>query len=304
MRLVAAVLLLTLLLGCALPRIEPAHGPKPTLRFLPDAPPRAVVLALHGFNDRKAAFAGFGAFLAANGVALVAYDQQGFGANPDRGFWPGADALVDDAAAAVRATAAEFPHAALYVLGESMGVATLTLMLARPDAPPVDGAILVAPGVWGGDALNPFYRLLLWAAVHVAPGYTLTGKGLNRRPSDNVPMLRELGRDPLTIKATRIDAIAGAVGLMGKARAAAAALRVPSLVLLGTNDQIVPPGVQASFTRDIAATDCTAVRYAEGWHMLLRDLERERVWKDVLAWIGTGRPLATDAVPCRRLPDP
>ena len=295
---------MALLVGCALPRIEPAPGPRPTLRILPDGPPRAVVLALHGFNDRKTAFAGFGAFLAKAGVALVAYDQQGFGANPNRGFWPGEAALVDDAAAAVRSTAAEFPKAPLYVLGESMGAATLTLMLARPDAPHVQGAVLVAPGVWGGNALNPFYRLLLWVTVHVAPGLTLTGKGLDRWPSDNVPMLRALGRDPLTIKATRVDAIAGAVGLMGHARAAAAALRAPSLVLLGANDQIVPPEVQAGFTRKIAATACTAVRYPDGWHMLLRDLERERVWKDVLAWIETGAPLAPDAVDCRRLPDP
>ena len=29
----------------------------------------------------------------------------------------------------------------------------------------------------------------------------------------------------------------------------------------------------------------TAACYPDGWHMLLRDLQRERVWEDIAAWI-------------------
>ena len=57
-------------------------------------PPRAVILGVHGFNDYSNAFAEFGAYAAGRGIAVHAYDQPGFGANPDAGLWPGIPALV------------------------------------------------------------------------------------------------------------------------------------------------------------------------------------------------------------------
>src|SRR5216683_1843458 len=60
----------------------------PLRRWLPEGRPRAVVLALHGFNDYSNAFAGAGAGWAKNGIATYAYDQRGFGAAPGRGRWP------------------------------------------------------------------------------------------------------------------------------------------------------------------------------------------------------------------------
>ena len=51
--------------------------------WLPDdTPPRAVILAVHGFNDYSNAFETFGTFAAGHGIAVHAYDQRGFGANP------------------------------------------------------------------------------------------------------------------------------------------------------------------------------------------------------------------------------
>ena len=300
----AAVLALCCLVGCAAVGLAPLPlGSRPELRFLPQGPPKAVVLALHGFNDRKAAFAAFGPFLAANGVALVAYDQQGFGANQNRGRWPGDDVLIDEAAKTVRALAAQYPGVPVTVLGESLGAAVAILALTRYPDLPVSDLLLVAPGVWGGDAMNPFYRLTLWLAARVAPGWTLTGEGLERWPSDNVPMLRELGADPLTIRATRVDAIAGAVRLMTAARAAGPKLALPTFAMIGDNDEIVPIEAQKSFVRRLTMPTCFAQTYPEGWHMLLRDLQRERVWQDVLRWLDGERPPSPDAAPCAGLAD-
>ena len=52
-------------------------------------PVRAVILALHGFNDYSNAFEGPGEVWAGHGIATYAYDQRGFGAAPERGLWPG-----------------------------------------------------------------------------------------------------------------------------------------------------------------------------------------------------------------------
>lgn len=263
-----------------------------------DGPPRAVILAVHGFNDYSKAFEGFGAYAAAHGVAVHAYDNRGFGANPDAGLWPGMRTLTSDLRTAVAELRARHPDLPLYLLGESMGAALVTAAMTEPDPPVVDGLIFSAPAVWGGTTLPGLYRAALWVAVRVAPWWELTGGSLDIQASDNIPMLRGLGADPLVIKATRVDAIAGLVRLMDRAFAGVEYVPGPLLLLTGRRDEIVPPAAFEAVRPRLTADPCTAADYPDGWHMLLRDLQREVVWDDILAWTA-GEPLPSGlAEPC------
>jgi acylglycerol lipase len=274
--------------GCAPSAPAPAIDgyELPRRSWLPDdTPPRAVILGVHGFNDYSNAFDAFGTFAAEHGIAVYAYDQRGFGANPDAGRWPGAQALVDDLVREREQLVAQYPDTPVYLLGESMGAAVI-IAAAAQDAPlGDDGIILSAPAVWGGDQLNDFYRATLWVMVRLVPGLELTGRGLKIMASDNIEMLRALGADPLFIKKTRVDAIAGLVELMDVAAASVEALDGPLLVLGGARDEVVPPGAHQAMLQRLRAEECTEIVYPDGWHMLLRDLQRELVWNDILAWI-------------------
>jgi alpha-beta hydrolase superfamily lysophospholipase len=133
----------------------------------------------------------------------------------------------------------------------------------------------------------PFsYRASLWLAAHLLPGMKLTGEGLDVQASDNIPMLIALGRDPLVIKETRVDAVYGLVRLMDAADRAAAAPRaaVPLLILCGERDEIVPPDATRAFLKRLAEPYRVAA-YPQGYHMLLRDLQAAVVYEDVLAWL-------------------
>jgi alpha-beta hydrolase superfamily lysophospholipase len=290
------------LLGCATgapapPVVAPHEVPRRA--WLPDAPPSAVILAVHGFNDYSNAFTDFGLFAAEHGIAVHAYDQRGFGTNPDAGRWPGTQALVDDLVRERERIGTLYPDVPVYLLGESMGAAVI-IAAAAEDAPlAADGIILSAPAVWGGDQLNDFYRATLWVMVHVAPGLELTGRGLKVTASDNIEMLRALGADPLFIKATRVDAIAGLVALMDTAASSVGALDGPLLVLGGARDEIVPPGAHLAMLGRLSAQPCTEIVYPDGYHMLLRDLQREVVWNDILAWIDRQAIPSDGAQACR-----
>lgn len=261
--------------------------------------PRAVILALHGFNDYRNAFADFATFAAARGIHVEAFDQQGFGANPNRGLWPGSEALAEDLARHVARLRRDWPDTPLYLLGESMGAAVVVVALGQ-GLPPVDGVILVSPAVWGDTSFNGFYRLVLEVAAGMAPGYTLTGRGLGVQASDNIEALIAMGRDPMLIKETRLDAIAGLVRLMDEARLGAGRLDVPVLVLLGERDEIIPPESIRGFVELIDPEVCRAIAYEAGWHLLLRDLQAETVWQDILAWVDGD----TAAMADRRCPLP
>jgi acylglycerol lipase len=314
----AAASLLLLLAGCAVdgpsaPVAEKIASDPPVVmaRWAPPEQPRAVVLALHGFNDRKAAFEDFGKFAAARGVLVEAYDQSGFGARPNRGLWPGADVLAEEAREHVRELHRQYPSVPVYLLGESMGAAVAVVALTGPQAPPIDGLILSAPAVWGGKDLSGLYRAVLTAANLAIPWVTLTGEGLNIQASDNIPGLIRLGRDPLYIRATRVDAIAGLVGLMDEALNRGPELRVRTLVLTGARDEVVPPQSQADFVRSLPGQGCSVVTYLHGWHLLLLDLQRETVFRDILGWMdheplpsGLERPCGPAGTPDARVAGP
>ena len=246
----------------------------------------AVIVALHGMSDYSNAFDMPGTWWAAHGVTTYAYDQRGFGQAPNPGLWAGGDALRGDLSDFVDLVRKNHPGVPVYALGESMGGAVVLSSLAGDDPPKVDGVILVAPAVWSREDMPLSYRIALWTVAHTLPSVSLSGNGLGIWPSDNVPMLRKLSRDPLFQHTTRADAVYGLVNLMDEARKTPPRLADPPpiLFLYGKNDQVIP----APPTEAVIATlgsRAEVHRYDHGYHMLLRDLDAQSVWQDVVKWI-------------------
>lgn len=270
----------------------------PLRRWAPEAAmPRAVFVALHGFNDYSNAFDAAATEWAKRGIVTYAIDQRGFGKSAHRGLWAGVDTMVSDAKALTKAAKARHPDLPLFILGDSMGGAVAMVALTRNPAPPVRGAILVAPAVWGRAHLGAIKRGALWLTAHTIPWFPVTAEGLAIEPSDNKAMLRKLARDDLVIKRTRVDAIWGLVNLMDAAVAAAPKIEVPLLLLYGARDEIIPKAPTRAVLRTLMASGrARAAYYKNGYHMLLRDLRAEEVIDDVAAWIkDPGAPLPSDA---------
>ncbi len=297
----AILMLMAGLAGCATPLVQQrgAHPTAPRLQadrvvaadgaalplssWRPQGLPRAVVLALHGFNDYRQAFAELGPFLAARGIATYAYDQRGFGATAQRGIWPGSAQLADDARMVAALLRQAYPGRPLYLLGESMGGAVAMSVLAETPAT-ADGAALVAAAVWGRAAMNPLPRAALWLLAHSVPGMRLSGRGLGITASDNEAMLRALGEDPLMIKEARADTLWGLTRLMDQAFAAAPRLTMPILVLYGEHDEIIPRRPACRMLDALPASARVAI-YPNGYHMLTRDLGAGIVLQDLAAWL-------------------
>ncbi|KAA2213062.1 alpha/beta fold hydrolase [Teichococcus oryzae] len=259
----------------------------PMRAWLPPEPPRAVILALHGFGDTASnAFRRSAEPLLAAGIAFYAYDQRGFGGAPHRGVWPGAAALAGDAARAARLLRARHPGLPLFLLGESMGGAVALVALASPDPPPVDGVVLVAPAVQGRDSLGWLARNVLDFAAHTVPLLEFRNSAPGFAPTDDEEAMRGWSRDPLTYKEVRVDTLYGLVGLMDEAARAVPRRTVPMLLLYGAQDRIIRAGPIRDFLRRAAGDPALrAAYYPEGFHMLLRDRNRATVAGDILAWM-------------------
>ncbi|MDP9195506.1 MAG: lysophospholipase [Pseudomonadota bacterium] len=267
----------------------------PLRRWLPEKEkPEAVVLALHGFNDYSRSFDMPARAWQAAGIATYAYDQRGFGQSAQPGIWAGQETLASDVRAAALALRRMYPEIPLYVLGESMGGAMVIHTLTSGEgfrAAQPDGFILSAPATWGRETMPVLHRLALWVTLRTIPGVSFRPpQDLNIRATDNLEVLKDLGNDPLFLKGSRVDTLAGLVDLMDSALAAAPQLSgtPPMLVLYGHHEEVLESGSVKTFLSRLPESGTggpVIASYENGWHMLMRDLQAPVVWKDLAAWM-------------------
>jgi alpha-beta hydrolase superfamily lysophospholipase len=273
--------------------VMPDGARLPLRVWRPEGPPRFVVLAIHGLGDHGGNMLQEGGpMLAAGGALVYAFDQRGFGWTSPRGYWAGAETMVNDANTALALIRARHPGLPIFLLGESMGGAVV-LAMGRTD---VAGIILSSPALWGRAYMPRVLRGLLWTAGHVLGPVALPPSAPNITASDNREALLRFGRDPLTLRDIRFDMVKGLVDLMDQAIAAlpTCCRAVPTLVMVGGNDQVVPTPIARRALRDARVP--RVALYRQGWHLLLRDSVREEVARDILAFLNNpDRPTPREA---------
>ncbi|MFT6265508.1 MAG: alpha-beta hydrolase superfamily lysophospholipase [Oleiphilaceae bacterium] len=301
-----------LLLGCSTPRTQPSSGIEqepilstteflaedgyriPLTRYWPETSPDGIVIALHGFNDYSIAFEGMCQYFSSKNMACVAYDQRGFGGTDLVGIWPEEGRLQKDLYMIVKQFRKLYPEKPIFLVGESMGGAVIMTAMADSRfslAEEVNGTLLYAPSVWARSTQPWYQQFSLWLAVHTFPGWMPTGEGLGVQASDNIDALRAMWRDDKVIKATRIDTIYGLTNLMDKALLAAKDVSIRTLVLYGDKDEVIPKKPTCEMLKTMRLVDerITFINYPDGYHLLTRDLQAERVFSDSVEWMTGGK---------------
>ena len=250
-------------------------------------PMRGIILAVHGFGDYgPSTFEGAAENWRGQGLGVYAYDQRGFGRNPSRGVWPGAERLIEDLAQVFTIIRMENPDIPITVVGHSMGGAVVAAALGEDLIAP-DRAVLLAPALWGGPHLGIGYRALAGIATTLFPDRRWSGKGVVRiQATDNMDALRALARDPLYLRKPSSREFAGLIALMDRAVETAPAITTPTLVIYGAKDEVVPEDPLRETTALFAGP--REFRLIDtGWHLLLRDLEGRKV-QDAVATYAFG----------------
>ncbi len=249
--------------------------------------PWAVIVGLHGMDDYANAFHLAAPFWARDGITTYAFDQRGFGRSPQRGVWAGQDLMAADLRAACDVVRRRHPKAIVAVAGESMGGAVAIAAFASGRPPDADRLLLLSPAVWGFSQQPMAYSASLWVASHLIPAYVAEPPSFLASKiwaSDNVRELIAMGRDKLMIWGSRFDTLYGLVSLMETAWQEISRLKVPTVYMYGVHDQIIPKPAAISAAARLRAPGRT-LYYGKGWHLLLRDLQAETVWRDCEAFI-------------------
>ena len=250
--------------------------------------PDIVIVGIHGMNDYANAFHMAAPYWAANGVKTYAYDQRGFGRSHGRGEWPEEELMREDLRTVIKLVRAQYPDTTLAVVGISMGGA-VAMSAFGSDRPPegVDRVVFSGPGLRGWGSIPVVQRVALWTSVRVRPGWVVRPpRFVKIEPSDNIEMLRRLWSDPLGLKTNKIEQVHGVVSVMESAHHAAKELPtdLPMLLTYGAKDIVIPERGVRRTAKQLPAHVRTAY-YPDGYHMLLRDLQSEVVFEDVLTFL-------------------
>ncbi len=313
-----AVTSIILILSACTPMIHPAGEPNRSCQLTknnfitadavqlplktwhpPQAKIKSVIIAVHGFNDYSNFFQQPGDYLSQRHIMSYAYDQRGFGASPKRGLWAGIDTYTNDLICFTQQIKIKHPELPIYLLGESMGGAIVISTVTHSKKLPVEGIILIAPAVWGRQAMPWYQNALLWTLSHTMPWLTLTGENMEIQASDNIDMLRELAKDPLIIKETRVENIYGLVNLMDHASSNSHLISTNTLFLYGEKDEVIPKEPIFQFLQTMKKNEKmnhTVSLYENGFHMLLRDLKASVLWDDIDTWISSATSLLPSVV--------
>ncbi|KMU89485.1 lysophospholipase [Coccidioides immitis H538.4] len=288
-----------------------------TKTWKPDAPPKAVIVFLHGFSDHCNAYYDFFPGLAKHGIEVRAFDQRGWGRSvPDaasRGLTGDTTLVIADIHSVLSSVYHSLqgqgnaeapvdlkaPH--IFLMGHSMGGGeVLYYMLNSTSFPPwIRGVLAYSPLVGLHPSSRP-YKLTVALGRLVAklrPSHQLY------KPLDPSLMCRdprvceEWKQDPLCHDTGTLEGIAGMLDraawlnqlqhlpkdILQKAHSKSPPLWVGH----GTADQINEFEATKHFAEAVAVPDKTFKAYEGAYHKLHAEPEgiKEALVKDVAEWV-------------------
>jgi alpha-beta hydrolase superfamily lysophospholipase len=243
------------------------------------------VLLVHGLGEHSGRYEHVGDQLTGAGLEVHAYDHRGSGGSSGRrGHVDRWEQYHDDLAerlGAVRAAARSRP---VVLYGHSMG-GLVVLGYLLSDRPKPDLVVLSSPGL--DSTLASWKKTLAPALSRILPKLAvpngIDGSTLSRDPA----VAAKVGADPLAIKASTTRFGAEALAEQARIRREYAGLRLPTLVLHGLDDGLVP--AQAS---EILASNPSVERrtYPGLRHELHNEPEGPAIVGEIIDWIREARP--------------
>lgn len=253
--------------------------------WLPDEHVRSVVVVAHGLGEHSGRYAGLAEALVGAGHAVYALDQRGHGRSPGaRANIDRFEHLVSDFGAFAGRAARQHPDAPVFLLGHSMGGAVaFSTALRLPGA--VRGVVLSAPALAAADTASGARKTLARVLSTVAPNtgvWRVDPALISRDPA----IVRAYVADPLVHHGavparTVVELLDAMPGFLYQAPK----LRLPSLVLHGTQDALVPVDATRPVYQALDVQKRT-IKYYEGLaHEVFNEPERAQVVADLLHWL-------------------
>jgi alpha-beta hydrolase superfamily lysophospholipase len=253
---------------------------------VPEGPPLARVILLHGYGDHAGKYLHVLRWFAARGIAASATDFRGHGRSSGRvahvNSW---DEYLDDLKAMLAAPAGTEDRGSTFLLAHSHGGLIAIIAGLRGMLDNCSGVILSAPYLELKVPVPAGKRIAAAIASRVWPSLPFkTGIG--------GPMLTH---DQEFIDINKTDPYCPGIAtprwftatrkMQAKAKASAAQFKLPLFMLVAGDDVIADARASVAFYDAAASPDKELRQYPTYRHELLREVGREAIFTQILEWI-------------------
>lgn len=249
--------------------------------------PRALLLLSHGMGEHAGRYATFARDLAAAGISTHALDHRGNGRSPGRrGHVRRFRELVDDLEAFRREVVAPGggPAPPVFLLGHSLGGLVALRHLEAYAEAQWAGAILSSPALAVAVEAPRWKVAVAHALSPVLPALPFTNEIDPAVLTRDRAVADAYRHDPLVHPYVTPRLYTEMVRAMRLAVQERARIRTPLLFVVPGEDRVVRSAATEAFARSLTG-DVTLRRYEGFFHECFNEPERDRVVRDVVAWI-------------------
>jgi lysophospholipase len=252
--------------------------------WLPDGPPKAVVLLAHGYAEHAGRYGHVAKRLTDAGYAVYAIDHWGHGRSDGTpGFVPRFSAFSDGMAELLTLVEVNHGDTPRLLLGHSMGGLIATLFLIGHQRAFV-GAALSGPAIVPGA---PPSRITVWISRFLSRFFprlgvlSLDANGVSRDPA----VVDAYLADPL-VYTGKIGARLGKefMDAMAAAQAGAPTITLPILFQHGEKDSLASVAWSQYLFVHVSSADKTLKIYPDLFHEIYNEPERDAVLGDLIGW--------------------
>ena len=251
----------------------------------PEEEPKAVLLLVHGYAEHSGRYRYVAEHFAKLGYAIYALDHRGHGKSEgERAYVDRFEDYVEDLKRFLEIVKGKEPRRPVFLVGHSMGGAIAVLFAIRYQQE-LAGLILSGAGVKVSSEVSPLMIRLSRLLATITPRLGLVPLDASTVSRDPEVVAR-YDSDPLNyrgkVKARTAVEIMRAAELI---RPEMRRITLPILIMHGTEDRLVDPAASQMLYDGVGSTDKTLKWYEGFYHEVFNDLEKERVFADMAAWL-------------------
>jgi len=249
---------------------------------------KAVLLLVHGLGAHSARWDFAGEYFSQKGFPCYAIELKGFGQTPERprGHIDSFNIYYQDILKLRSIIEKEHQGKTVFLFAESMG-GLISFMLMSQAQSRFSGQILISPAFKNGMTFS------LLSYIKLVFFLIFNRKGTIEMPFTSAMCTRDesyqkvMNNNPDEVRVASAKLLIEVLFAQLKAKKAADKINKPSLFLLSGKDYLVDEVFGAKMIAGFKFGDKTVIKYPEMLHALSIELDREKVFSDILTWLGT-----------------
>lgn len=249
----------------------------------PGAETRAVVILVHGLGEHVQRYLCWAELFKNEGIGFIAVDLPGHGRSQGRRGNIRSYALPDEMLdILIKTSTKTFPGCPIYIYGHSLGGGIVLDYLLREN-PKIKGAIVTSP--WLRLTFQPPKSKVLLAAImkNLIPGLVQPSGLIVDHISHDKAEVEKYINDPLVHGKISVSLFSGAMSAASYSLEHASDLKIPTLLMHGSDDMITSPDGSREFAKKTNMVELKI--WDGGYHELHNELFKEEVFKYIMNWI-------------------